>query len=230
MCVCDDTCLCLYVYLLEGVCGGGSAVVCFMWGGCVCMWVCVFVCIRASSPYRPSLRSSFQRDAGQLRATGHHLRPAAVSISHIVRRQTALPYAVVIDQDTKLFERLQTNFGRSSCVRDTGCSQGSSTPSSSAHRWSTATRCCVCAAFWRQVVFGSWCVCVCDDTRLCIYVYLLEDACGGGSVVVFSVGQACVYVGLCFCVYSSICLHVSAYGCLSFGNLLGNLDCMFCNE
>ena len=55
MCVCDDTCLCLYVYLLEGVCGGGSAVVCFMWDSvCVCgfVFLCVFehlfacVCIR----------------------------------------------------------------------------------------------------------------------------------------------------------------------------------------
>ena len=191
MCVSDDTCLCLYVYLLEGVCGGGSAVVCFMWSVCVCMWVCVFVCIRASSPHRPSLCSSFQGDAGQLRATGHHLspaaassstigrrqtalpmlsslinrqrcsragltileamqqmrldlqthqllsqdqedvqerhgqlratdhhlRPAAASSRHIVRRQTALPYAVVIDQVAKLFERLQSTFVFSSCAK-----------------------------------------------------------------------------------------------------------------
>jgi hypothetical protein len=32
------------------------------------------------------------------------------SSRHIVRRQTALPYAVAIDQDAKLFERLQSNF------------------------------------------------------------------------------------------------------------------------
>jgi len=28
---------------LGGVCAGGSAAVCFLWGGWVCMWVCVFV-------------------------------------------------------------------------------------------------------------------------------------------------------------------------------------------
>ena len=74
------------------------------------MWVCVFVCIRASSPHRPSLCSSFQGDAGQLRATGHHRSQAAASSSTIVRRQTALPYAVVIDQQATLFERLASRF------------------------------------------------------------------------------------------------------------------------
>jgi hypothetical protein len=53
---------------------------------------------------------------------------------------------------------------------------------------------------------------------------------GWGCGYIFSVGRVCVHVGLCFCVYSCICLHVSVCGCLSFGNLLGNLDCMFCNE
>ncbi len=67
------------------------------------------VCVN-DSPRRPSLRSSFQRDAGQIRATGHHLSPAAASSSPIVRRQTALPYAVVIDQHATLFERLDSRF------------------------------------------------------------------------------------------------------------------------
>jgi hypothetical protein len=67
------------------------------------------VCVNGS-PRRPSLRSSFQRGAGQIRATGHHLSPAAASSSPIVRRQNALPYAVVIDQDAKLFERLASRF------------------------------------------------------------------------------------------------------------------------
>ena len=79
----------------------------------------VDVCVNGS-PRRPSLRSSFQRDAGQIRATDHHLSPAVASSRHIVRRQTALPYAVVIDQDTKLFESLQTTFGRSSSARVAG--------------------------------------------------------------------------------------------------------------
>jgi hypothetical protein len=44
----------------------------------------VDVCVNGS-PRRPS-RSSFQSDAGQLRATGHHRSQAAASSSPIVRR------------------------------------------------------------------------------------------------------------------------------------------------
>ena len=68
----------------------------------------VDVCVNGR-PRRPS-RSSFQSDAGQLRATGHHRSQAAASSSPIVRRQTALPYAVVIDQQATLFERLASRF------------------------------------------------------------------------------------------------------------------------
>jgi hypothetical protein len=40
-------------------------------------------------------------------------------------------------------------------------------------------------------------------------IYLL-GGCLWGWVCdcMFSVGRVCVHVGLCFCVYSSICLHV----------------------
>ena len=59
----------------------------------------------------------FSERHGQLRATDHHLSPAVASNRHIVRRQTALPYAVAIDQDAKLFERLQSTFVFSSCAK-----------------------------------------------------------------------------------------------------------------
>ena len=32
------------VYWLGGVCAGGSAAICFLWGGCVCVWGFVFLC------------------------------------------------------------------------------------------------------------------------------------------------------------------------------------------
>jgi hypothetical protein len=38
--------VCVFVYIQ--ICTGGSAAVYFLWGVCVCMWVCVFVCIRTS--------------------------------------------------------------------------------------------------------------------------------------------------------------------------------------
>ena len=53
MCVCDDTCLCLHVYLLEVVCGGGLRLYVLCGAGvCGCVFLCVFehlfacVCIR----------------------------------------------------------------------------------------------------------------------------------------------------------------------------------------
>jgi hypothetical protein len=195
------------------------------------------VCVNGS-PHRPSLRSSFQSDAGQLRATGHHRSPAAASSSPIGRRQTALPYAVVIDQQATLFERLDSRFWKpcnrcdltsrlirslariqqmfksdtvsferqtiilvqprhragtdmlASLIKMQSCLTGCSQPSFSVR----VPRCglisrfinvlfkstkMVCAAFWRQVVFGPWCVCVCDDlisnASVDLHVFLLEQ-------------------------------------------------------
>ena len=62
-------------------------------------------------------QADVQERHGLLRATDHPLRPVAASSRHIVRRRTALPYAVVIDQDAKLFERLQSTFVFSSCAK-----------------------------------------------------------------------------------------------------------------
>ena len=82
----------------------------------------------------------------------------------------------------------------------------------------------VCAGESAAICF-LWGVCVC----VWGFVFLC-DLCGWVCGGMFSVGWVGVYVGWCFCVYSNICLHVSACGCFSFGNLLGNLDCLFCNE
>jgi len=59
-------------------------------------------------------RSSFQIDAGQLRATGHHRGPAAAFSSPIVRLWTALPCAVVSVQVAVLLEARQSALQRSS--------------------------------------------------------------------------------------------------------------------
>ncbi len=232
------------------------------------------MCVNGS-PRRPS-RSSFQSDSGQLRATGHHLSPAAASSSTIGRRQTALPYAVVIDQQAALFERLASRFWKScnrcdltsrlinslakikqmfksdtvnferrtiildqprhqagtSCVdrllcpilssliRMSTCLRDYSQPSFSVR----VPRCGLISRLINVLVKStkmvnsnsqpSVCsfltprsfrtlVCVCGGSMsLCLFV----GGCLWGWVCgcMFSVDRVCVYVGLCFCVYSRI--------------------------
>ena len=110
VCVCGGG-PCLYVYLMEGVCGVGLRLSVFCGAG---VFVCgfVFLCVfeHPARTGRPCARL--------FRATLVSFEQQAIILDQPRRRAvTALTYAVVIVQDAQLFERLPSTSVFGSCAK-----------------------------------------------------------------------------------------------------------------